>query len=146
MRKASIMLAIAACAASSMALAQQRESPELTLATTASVETDSNDRNRGKSGFGQVMSVLTTLLQDAAHKEATGASATASQILSSEESAVTISVTPVAGSSTFFVDKHAVDNASVHEPRATRSARVATTPVDAPAAQGAQVAVQGVPD
>ena len=108
MRRSSIVVTMFACAASSLALAQQRDaaidatSPVAT--TTASVESDDGTA-RGKSGFGQIMSVLTGLLQDAAGKEVAGASSSASQMLSSDQSAVTITVSPVAGRSTLFVDK-----------------------------------------
>lgn len=137
MRKASIVVAIAACAASSMALAQQREQVAGTAAPAVQSADAGESVNRGKSGFGQVMSVLTTLLQDAARKEATGAPSTAAELLAAEESAVAIKVTPVAGSSTFFVDKASTT---------PRSARGAATPVAATAGHGSQVAVQAVAD
>lgn len=136
MRKASIVLAIAACAASSMAPAQHRAQPT-GMSTPAGVDASATESTtRAKSGFGQVMSVLTTLLQDAATKEAAGTSSTAADLLSAEASAVSISVTPVAGSSTFFVNNPS---------SGIGSARRATTPVAA-SGQGAQMAVQAVPD
>lgn len=137
MRKASIVLAIAACAASSMAPAQQPQQAR-GVGSPASTHAETTDAaDRGKSGFGQVMSVLTTLLQDAANKEASGTATTAAERLSADESAVSISVTPVTGSSTFFVAKPS---------RGQRPARRATTPVAGATDQGAQVAVQALND
>lgn len=149
MRKASIVLAITACAASSLSFAQQRDPPP-DMASPAAVATTSagpDGTGRGKSGFGQIMSVLTGLLQDAAGKESASASSSATRILSSDQSAVTITVTPVAGRSTFFVDR-----SSVHKPGRGRpdpgntappaQAAVTVTTIDAQA-----VAVEGgVPD
>ncbi len=141
MRKASIVLTIAACASSPLSLAQHSD-PASAVATpavaTASAPADDDGGEHQKSGFGQVMSVLTGLLQDAAGKEkSAGASSSMAQTLSSEESAVTITVTPVAGRSTFYVDKprHGPANAT-----SSTQAVVATT--DAAAADAASVAMQ----
>ena len=96
--------------------------------------------------------MLTGLLQDAAGKEAAGASSTVPRILSSDQSAVTIIVTPVAGRSTFFVDKPVVDRRSRGRPapgNATPPAEVAVTTIAAKAAQRAEVAMHAegdVPD
>lgn len=148
-RKASIVFAIAACAASSLSLAQRRDPPtdlaSPAATTTASAEsTTDGGTNREKSGFGQVMSVLTGLLQEAAGKEATGASSTHSRTLSSDQSAVTITVTPVAGRSTFYVNQ--LDRGKQGSDSATPSSRVAVTAIDADAAQAAQVAMQAETD
>ena len=124
MRKASIVLAIAACASSSLSLAQD------------------SDREHKKSGFGQVMSVLTGLLQDAAGKESAGASSSTSQTLSSEESAVTITVTPVAGRSTFFVGTPPVGKAVRGTASGTSPSQAAVATTDASAADAARVAMQ----
>ena len=150
MRKASLVLAIAACAASSLSLAQQPD-PSADSATpsagaTATVESGDNETLPEKSGFGQVMSMLTGLLQEAAARQATRGSSDAS-LPQSDQSAVTISVTPVAGRSTFYVDKP--QRSRSHRANATPPARVAATNIEAPAAKGAQVAMQAennVPD
>ena len=154
MRKASIVLAFTACAASSLALAQQQDLPTdvgsrststastSTASTPTMTDTTADDGSeRGKSGFGQIMSVLTGLLQDAAARESVRASATASETLSSEESAVTITVTPVAGRSTFFVDKPQRDQPRPNADTTSSSTRIAASTIDADAAP-AQIAMQ----
>lgn len=148
MRKASIVLAITACAASSVALAQQREPPSKQASPAAIVTHAGADDTavRGKSGFGQIMSVLTGLLQDAAGKESVGASSTGARTLSSDESAVTITVTPVAGRSTFFVDKPSVRKLGRDLPGRgnTPPAQVIETATDTPSV--ALQARAGTPD
>lgn len=112
MRKALLMLAIATCAASPLALAQSRDisadSPSAAVATP--VQTQAADATperaiapkKPKSAFGQVMAVLTHLLQEAATKQATGAQPdTSLPGMPSDHSALTITVTPVAGQTTF---------------------------------------------
>ena len=164
MRKAFIVLAVAACAASSLSQAQPRDPQAETAppatAANASADAGDNDTVRGKSGFGQVMSVLTGLLQEAAARQASSGPANASPLLSSDQSAVTISVTPVAGRSTFLVDKSSTDKPSAEmaadertgQPGPTEAqppARVAVTIDPAATAQGAEMAMQadgGVPD
>jgi hypothetical protein len=150
-RKASFVLAIAACAASSLSLAQDRDPPAdgATPATTANADAESGDNQTPseKSGFGQIMSMLTGLLQEAAAKQATSGSSDAPLSESSDQSAVTISVTPVAGRSTFYVDKP--QRSRSRRANATPPARVAATNIEASAAKGAQVAMQAennVPD
>jgi len=150
-RKASLVLAIAACAASSLSLAQSRD-PAADVAAPAaasqgSADAGDNGTARDKSGFGQVMSMLTTLLQEAAAKQANSGSSDASLPLSSEQSAVTITVTPVAGRSSFFVDKPRRGQPA--PANATPPARVAAKDVGVHAAQGTQMAMQAessVPD
>ena len=164
MRKASVLLAIAACAASSLSLAQQHRDQRADIASpaakasteAASTEADDNGAVRAKSGFGQVMSVLTGLLQEAAARQAAGASSKASPLLSSDQSAVAITVTPVAGRTTFFVDKAAADRNSADQETGqpgraspTPPAVAVTTIGAGAAAQGAQMAMQtegDVPD
>ena len=154
MRKAFIVLAVAACAAPSLSQAQQHRDPRADTASPATAAAGDNEMVRGRSGFGQVMSVLTGLLQEAAARQSTSGPANASPFLSSDQSAVTISVTPVAGRSTFLVDKSAADMAADEKtdrpgPDSARPpARVAVA-IDPDAAPGAQVAMQaegGVPD
>ena len=140
MRKASIVLAIVACASSTLSLAQQRDpapgtaSPAVAI-TGAPMDVDGGEHK--KSGFGQVMSVLTGLLQDAAGKESAGAASSTSEMLSSEDSAVSIRVTPVAGRSTFFVGKPRPGSGS-----ATSSAEASVATTDASATDAARVAMQ----
>jgi hypothetical protein len=148
-RKASFVLAIAACAASSLSLAQDRDPPAdgVTPAANADAESGDNQTPSEKSGFGQIMSMLTGLLQEAAAKQATSGSSDAPLSESSDQSAVTISVTPVAGRSTFYVDKP--QRSRSRRANATPPARVAATNIEASAAKGAQVAMQAennVPD
>ena len=145
MRKASIVLAIAACASSSLSLAEDGDrAPAMAspVAATTSASTDDDGREHKKSGFGQVMSVLTGLLQDAAGKESAGASSSTSQTLSSEESAVTITVTPVAGRSTFFVGTPPVGKAVRGTTSVTSPSQAAVATMDANAADAARVAMQ----
>lgn len=159
MRKAFIVLAVAACAASSLSQAQHRDPSADTAspatAASASADAGDDDTGHGRSGFGQVMSVLTGLLQEAAARQSTRGPANASPFLSSDQSAVTISVTPVAGRSTFLVDKSAADmtadakTAQSGPDNAPPPARVAVAIDPATTAPGAQMALQadgGVPD
>ena len=149
MRKASLVLALVACAAPCLSLAEHREPPADIASPTAADATrpEDGDNETGKSGFGQVMSVLTTLLQEAAAKQAADGPSNASALLSSDQSAVTITVTPVAGRSTFFVDKPRGGPGSAIS---TPLPRVAATNIEAHSAQqGAQMAMQAdgiVPD
>ena len=94
------------------------------------------------------MSVLTDLLQEAAAKQATSGASNASRLMTSDQSAVTITVTPVAGRTTFFVDKPAAARPPTPGPiDATPPARVAVTTIDAgAAAPGAQIAMQAKSD
>ena len=142
MRKASIVLAIAACVASPLSLAQQRDPAPATAEATTRTSADQGGGERKQSGFGQVMSVLTGLLQDAAGKESTGTSTTASQTLSSEESAVVITVTPVEGRSTFFVGRPSDGKPRPVAGSATSSTRVAVATTEASATDAARVAMQ----
>jgi hypothetical protein len=135
-RNALLVLTIAACAAWLPSQAQQHEpAPARTPPVVAATDDEAGDEGmaEGISGFGQIMSVLTGLLQDAASKASAGASA--SQTLSSEESAVTIRVTPVAGRSTFFVAKPRSESA-------TSAAQAEGPTADAPRADAARVALQ----
>ena len=106
MRKAYLTLAIAACMASPLALAQTRDTPTPAVVTTAQSQTTDVAPDRAaapkmpKSAFGQAMAVLTHLLQEAAAKQATGAQPDAS-LPDPSNSALTITVTPIAGQTTF---------------------------------------------
>lgn len=112
MRKAYLMLVIAACAVSPFALAQSRDtsvdSPSTVVANTVQAQTADATAERAstlkvpKSAFGQVMAVLTHFLQEAAVKQAAATQANASiPNMSPDNSALTITVTPIAGQSTF---------------------------------------------
>lgn len=138
MRNALLVLTIAACAAWLPSQAQQHEpAPARTPPVVAATDDEAGDEGmaEGISGFGQIMSVLTGLLQDAASKASAGASSSAAQTLSSEESAVTIRVTPVAGRSTFFVAKPRSEGE-------TSTAQAEGRTADAPTADAARVALQ----
>lgn len=149
MRKASIVLAIAACTGSSLSLAQHRDPPAdiASPAAAANTSADAGDNGtvRDKSGFGQVMSVLTGLLQDAAARQTTGTSSNAPQLLSSGQSAVTITVTPVAGRTTFFVDKPSADTERGPDNAIPPTRLAGTIDADA-AAHGIQMAMQAEAD
>ena len=134
---------------SSLSLAERRDPPTDTASPAAtapaSAEVGDNEPARDKSGFGQVMSMLTGLLQEAAAKQANSGSSDAALPLSSDESAVTITVTPVAGRSTFFVDKPSRGSSGP----AKAIQRVAATNIEAHADQGTQMAMQAessIPD
>ena len=103
-RSVVLVLGIAACTVSPFALAQVRTPPaDAAIATTADEAPDEATRKE-PSAFGQVMGMLTLLLQEAADKQATSKGAIA-PTLSPEQSAVTVRVTPVAGSNTFYARK-----------------------------------------
>ena len=139
MRKAYLMLAIATCVASPLALAQSRDTSadRLSTAVATTVQTQTADATRDrasppKSAFGQVMGVLTHLLQEAATKRATGTQSNASL---PDDSELTIIVTPIDGQSTFTP----VEKTDAAPPTSVG----ADTAIDAPAgSNSAQVAVQ----
>lgn len=110
MRKAYLLLAVAICIAPASALAQARDSSARSAAVATAVHpqaTDASaDRPAGqkKSAFGQVMNVLTSLLQEAAARQSGAQPDTNLADMASENSAVTITVTPSEGRTTFTVD------------------------------------------
>ena len=92
MRRILLSLAMAACIVPP-ALAQSRDAADdAAPATKADAERVPAAQ---RSALGQVMSMLTGLLQEAAAREA----GTAPAALSSDQSAVTVTVTPAAGRS-----------------------------------------------
>lgn len=103
MRNVRLMLATSLLAMSPAAIAQgqQRDQPAAmpaiamdTGAGEAAVDTGADQAAESpRSGFGQVMSVLTGLLQDAAQQEASGRS----DGFALDNPAIEISVTPVEG-------------------------------------------------
>lgn len=150
MRKACFMLAIATCA-SSLALAQTRDTsadrPSIADATTVQAQSADATTDRAgtptmpRSAFGQVMAVLTHLLQEAAIKQTTGTQPDVRHSdLPSDNSALTITVTPIAGQTTFTPVESTADNevipASVH----------ADAAAGVPAGKNAQLAVQAEKD
>lgn len=73
---------------------------EVAMDEVARDEADSDAGDTTRSGFGQVMSVLTGLLADAAQREATGRG----EGLALDNPAIEISVTPVDGARSFVRD------------------------------------------
>ena len=127
MRKALLMLALAACATSPLALAQDTGDDGAAAARTTAADTPSPDATeltgKPKSAFGRVMSLLTHALQQASTGKA----------LDMGAAGVTVTVTPVTGRATLAAD---ADNAP-----APPSADAVATGV-APAAARAPLAVQ----
>lgn len=108
---------------------------ESTLATAAPATAAPVDK--GRSGFGQVMRVLTDLLQEAARQQASATREDAfSSTLSGDDSAVTIRVTPVAGRSSFHAPK-------AKRGTAAQSAAGAAMTLDASPRTESGLAVQG---
>ncbi|MCI4568457.1 hypothetical protein [Lysobacter sp. CFH 32150] len=151
MRKAFLMLAIATCAASPLALAQSRDistdSPSTAVATPVQTQAAEATSERAitpkkpKSAFGQVMAVLTHLLQEAATKQATGAQPdTSLPGTPSDHSALTITVTPIAGQTTFTPVENTADNEAIP------ASVDADAAVGVPAGKNAQLAVQAEED
>lgn len=120
MRKALLMLAIAACATSPLALAQD-------IDAAGDMQTQSADNasaGKPKSAFGRVMSLLTHALQEASAGNAPDLSA----------AGVTVTVTPITGRSTFAA--HDDDDGT------TPAAADAVAAGAAPAAASTPLAVQ----
>lgn len=150
MRKACFMLAIATCA-SSFALAQTRDTPadRPSIADATTVQTQAADAPTDRAGtpkmpqsaFGQVMAVLTHLLQEAATKQTTGTQPNARHSdLPSDNSALTITVTPIAGQTTFTPVKRSADNEAIP------ASMDADAAAGVPAGKNAQLAVQAEKD
>ena len=118
-RSAVLLFGIAACIVSPFALAQVRTPPADAASATTANEAPDDATRQEPSAFGQVMGMLTLLLQEAANKQATTNGAIA-PTLSPEQSAVTVRVTPVAGSSTFYARKPRADAAAPCAVRRTR--------------------------
>lgn len=148
MRKACLMLAIATCA-SSLALAQTRDTsadrPSIADATTVQTQAADAPTDRAstpkmpQSAFGQVMAVLTHLLQEAATKQAMGAQpGTDLPGSPSDNSALTITVTPIAGQTTFAPIER--------DDKAMPASVDADAAVDAQSGKSAQLAVQAEKD
>lgn len=119
MRKAFLMLAIAACATSPLALAQD-------IDAAGDMQTQSADNasaGKPKSAFGRVMSLLTHALQEASAGNAPDLSA----------AGVTVTVTPITGRSTF---------AAHDDDGTTPAAADAVAAGAAPAAASTPLAVQ----
>jgi hypothetical protein len=87
-----LLAAILACATPAWA-----GEPDAALATTEALSQASDDAGAPRSGFGQVMGVLTHLLQDAAEREL----GRREPGLVLENPALQISVTPVEGETSF---------------------------------------------
>lgn len=112
MRKVYLMLAVAICVASPLALAQVYDSSAQSTAVATTVQPQAADASTDraaapapkKSAFGQVMAVLTTLLQEAASKQSGTSSDAPLHDTASADSALTITVTPIAGRTTFTAE------------------------------------------
>lgn len=132
MRNAVLTVAMATCVAAPEVLAQRSSleaaanvpAPSANSRQHAGAPADADAGDKGRSGFGQVMQLLTQLLQDAADKQATAAPADALVAAEDDSSAaVSIRVTPVEGRSSFYTPK-------VDTRRASRSAAEAAGPAD----------------
>ena len=104
--KAYLSLAIAICMTSPIASAQTQDAAASSTAHAPS-QTTGAERTAApqtpSSAFGKVMAVLTDLLQEAATRQAGGVARDAGPSLPADNSALTITVTPVEGRTTFTV-------------------------------------------
>lgn len=110
MYKAGVVFVIATCIAAPAALARDRPmaKPAVAPAAPAAIQDDTTvAEGKARSGFGQVMRMLTDLLQEAARKQASATGNDAPLPATADNSAVSISVTPVAGRSSFYAPKPA---------------------------------------
>ena len=112
MSKAVVVFALATCIAAPASMAQHRDpsapQPVIAAAAPAAIQDDAATAvatGKPRSGFGQVMRMLTDLLQEAARKQASATGNDASLSATAGNSAVNISVTPVAGRSGFYAPK-----------------------------------------
>lgn len=143
-----IVATIIAFAMGSQALAQRRDapadpsSPAVTTPSPNSADAATEDARvpRSRSGFGQVMGLLTRLLQEAAIREQQGAAPNAGPATDPGNSAVTVRVTPVAGRTSFFTQPRRIDAPA--RPAATAGIRDAAL---APALDRNALAVQPQP-
>lgn len=151
MRMSFIVATIMAAAMSSQASAQRRDapadprSPAVTAPSPTSADAATEDARvpRGRSGFGQVMGLLTQLLQEAATREQQGAEPKAGPATDPANSAVTIRVTPVAGRTSFFTQSRRTDAPA--QPAAA-TARIREAAIAPALERNVQLAAQAEPD
>lgn len=145
MRKASVMLSIALCAASPLVLAQSDgtsadSSPPAVAATVRMQSADATAErtpSTPRSAFGRVMALLTQVLQEAGTRPAGSDAGSARAAFA--DAGVIVTVTPIDGRSAFAPPAPA-DEAT---PASAADADAAT---DAPTGTGAQLAVQAEGD
>jgi len=115
-----VALLFVALGAPSLAAAQAADAPASSPGQTE-LEQVEVEAPAAKSGFGQVMSVLTGLLHDAAMREA----GNGGEGIQLEDPALRIEVTPVAGSDSFLQAQPRKPARTAGEARATVAAQLA---------------------